>query len=133
MDRSALAKAPGDGALWHNLGFFLLERGDSEEARAAFAEAGRLVPGRPETSLGEAMASLRLGDVAGAREAAARALRLKPDLGLARAVLAECELRAGNPCEAARLVEGLELEEPIERERLRLLGDRARAECGRAR
>lgn len=127
--RAALARTPGDGALWHNLGFFLLERGEAREALAAFAEAGRLVPGRPETWLGAAMANLRLGDAAAAREDAARALRLKPDLGLARGLLAECELRAGNPCEAARLVEGLELDEPLEREQLARVAERARAGC----
>ena len=112
--REALSKAPGDGALWNNLGFLLLQSGRGREAVAAFTTAVSITPARGEAWLGLARARASQGDGFGAREAARHASLLNPSLGLARLIWAVGELGEGRPCEALRLTAGLELEEPEE-------------------
>ncbi len=131
--RRSIEHSPGDGALRSNLGFVLLERGDVAAAAEAFAKAVELTPARAEAWLGLAMTRLRSKDVEGAEEAARRAAALNPDLGLAAALVAECELRLGRPCEALRLAGQVVLDDPRERAGLERVRAAAETACRAAR
>ncbi len=131
--RRSAERSPRDGALRSNLGFLLLERGDVPAAAEAFESAVAVTPARAEAWLGLAMARLRTKELEGAGEAARRAAALDPGLGMARAILAECELRLGRPCEALRLAGEVALEEPAERAMLERIRASAAAACGGAR
>jgi protein O-mannosyl-transferase len=127
--RRTIEHSPRDGSLRSNLGFFLLQQGDVAGASEAFVKAVELAPAHAEAWLGLAMARLRASDVAGADDAARRAAAVDPALGMARALLAECELKLGRPCEAARLAAGVVLEDPGERDALSRILAAAEAAC----
>ena len=79
------------------------------------------------------MARLRSSRVEEASEATTRAVELNPELGFAKALLAECDLRLGRPCDALRHAEGVVLDDPAERETLERVRQRARAGCDASR
>jgi superkiller protein 3 len=127
--RAALEATPGDGALWSNLGFRLLEAGDFAGASEAFQKAVTLVPTRSHAWLGLALAMQRLGRPPDAEAAARSALAIRPDLPLARMILAECALRRGSPCEALEVLDGAEFEVAAEIAAKERILDLARAAC----
>ncbi len=126
--RRAIESLPNDGALWNNLGFHLLEKRDTAGAKEAFSNAVRLTPMRASCWLGLALVHLRAGEWEQAAEASSRAAALDPSLALARAVLAECRVRQGRPCEALAISEGLRLDSEADQATL----DRVRAAARRA-
>ena len=128
--RRTIERSPGDGSLRSNLGFLLLERGDVAAAAEAFAAAVKLTPARAEAWLGLAMSRIRSKDIEGGESAARRAAELNPDLGLARALTAECELRLGRPCEALRLARDVVLDDASEAAGLERVRKAAEAACG---
>jgi Tfp pilus assembly protein PilF len=127
--RRAVAEMPQDGALWNNLGFLLYQRRDIEGATQAFTRAVELTPGRSAPWIGLALTRLLAGDTVGATDAAGRARAIDPELALAGAVLAECALREGRPCDALHLAESLTPAEPSDRERVERLLAIARERC----
>lgn len=127
--RATLERLPQDGALWANLGFLLLETNDAPGARDAFRQAVTATPQRARAWLGLALADLKLLEIGEADAAAARAAALDPSLGLAIAIRVECALRAGQPCEALRLGEGIVLSAPDEAAALQRLLEVAREGC----
>ncbi len=112
--RRALESAPADGALWSNLGFTLLHKGDSSGALDAFTRAVTLVPARSNAWLGLSMSELRLGRFDRAIDAAQRCLALNPGTDFARLVLAESALRTGRPCDAIAYLDGISFQLPEE-------------------
>ena len=127
--RRAVEEMPKDGALWNNLGFHLYTKRDVEGATRAFSRAVELTPGRSTPWIGLALTRLLAGDTAGAAEAAGRARAIDPELALAGAILAECALREGRPCDALRLSEGLAPADPSDRERVERIRAIARERC----
>jgi protein O-mannosyl-transferase len=127
--RRALAEMPQDAALWNNLGFHLYKKRDVEGATRAFSRAVELTPGRPDPWIGLALTRLLAGDTRGAADAAGRARTIDPELALAGAILAECALREGRPCDALRLTEGLVGADASDRERVERLRSIARERC----
>jgi tetratricopeptide (TPR) repeat protein len=125
----ALEKMPRDGAIWNNLGFHLHRKGDAEGAARAFRRSVELTPNGASAWLGLALARLTVRDIAESENAAARAIAIDPELGLARAVLAECALRTGRPCDALRVAEGVVLTEPAEQATLERVRSLAREAC----
>jgi tetratricopeptide (TPR) repeat protein len=131
--RRSVAHTPRDGALRSNLGFLLLQQGDIAAAGEAFEKAVEVSSARAEAWLGLAMVGLRSNRIEAAGEAARRAAELDPDLGIAKAIRAECELRLGRPCEALRLAENVVLDDPSERAALERIRASASAACQPAR
>lgn len=127
--RRSLEALPDDGALWNKLGFHLFEKGDTAGARRAFWTAVVLTPMRAESWLGVSLVHLRAGEVEAAADAASRAAALDPGLALAWAVLAECRLKQGRPCEALGLARDLQLDSQREQAMLERIREAARAGC----
>jgi tetratricopeptide (TPR) repeat protein len=125
----ALEVVPGDGALWQNLGFVRLRKGDADGACDAFRRATELVPARSTGWLGLAFGELRRRNWTAARESSERAVALDPTLGVARAILGESLWRLGRPCEAVRELDGLSLEDPEEAAAVTRVLSAAREEC----
>ena len=125
----ALEAAPQDGALWQNLGFVRLGRGNTDGAIQAFERATALVPGRSTGWLGMAYARLRNRQWAEARDAAERAASLDPELAVAHAIHGETLWRLGHACEAVRELTGLSLDDPAEAAATGRVLEAARADC----
>jgi len=127
----ALEVVPGDGAIWQNLGFVRLEKGDPDGAREAFLKATELVPARSMGWLGLAFAELRRRSWAEAERAAERAAVIDPTLAVARAVQGECLWRQGHACAAVGVLEGLKLDSPDEAAATGRVLQAAREDCAR--
>jgi tetratricopeptide (TPR) repeat protein len=127
----AIEVTPGDAALWQNLGFARLGKGDADGAREAFVRAVEIVPARSSGWIGLAFAELRRGSYREALDAADRAAALDPTLAIARAIRGECRWRLGDPCGAVADLDGLGLADATEAEAARRVLARAREDCSR--
>ena len=76
--RAALAIAPGDPALTHNLGVTVAAQGRHRDAISCFEEALRADPAYASAHYNRAVALLRLGDIQEAIKAFSRAAQLEP-------------------------------------------------------
>jgi tetratricopeptide (TPR) repeat protein len=77
--RAALAIAPGDAAVTHNLGVAIAAQGRHREAIACFDEALRRDPGFAAGHYNRAVALLKLGEMGDAIQAFSRAAALEPE------------------------------------------------------
>lgn len=110
---AAIRVHPGYPDAWLERGAILAAGGSGEAARASYQRAAELAPGNAAAHAGLASLAARTGDHAVAREQAKRALALDPANALATNALAEAELGAGAPDEAAALLEPLLARLPI--------------------
>jgi tetratricopeptide (TPR) repeat protein len=97
----AIVRANPSSWLGHNLlGSEALRRRDFAAALGHLARAERIAPGRLETQLNLALARMNAGDLAGAEEAARRAVSIRDGAAIAHLVLGDALLRAGRFDEA---------------------------------
>ncbi|WP_174300095.1 sulfotransferase [Caulobacter sp. S45] len=103
--RRALALRPDLGGVWHELGMAQIGDGDVSGARTSLTQAAERLPGRPEPLGQLSVLATRRGDWEEGRRLALAALALDPAMASATRALAEADLQAGRPDEAAERLE----------------------------
>jgi tetratricopeptide (TPR) repeat protein len=94
--RSALAAAPDDAGAHSNLSFALMRLGQTDESQFHYREADRLMPEyRAEGQYRSGASLAAAGDLRGALERFAEAVRLSPDFSAARLALGQVSVAVG--------------------------------------